>query len=362
VIDAAAPDVSAILDELVSLVSSEGGLLHPDVRLVERGGDMHVAYPPDDKPAVTLIQVPRALLVPIDSTGWSTRSDVIEAADVGPDLSVLQREVLALLLALYNATHKLDWYAEHHPRGALLVHEHLVAAIRAARPRFRPTPGAAGYLPSRQLFVPTPGLGPEGGKAAGRPSLMPLVDLFNHHPAGASIDVGDERLRVLACHPTRSDEVFLRYGHHRDPLDLALHYGFVEAGAAFAFSAPISLEVNGLGTVTVAGARPQRSTRRTFPQVSHTATGFDFSHLLVEADHPELFHAAVGLPVRARAMKNGARATDAHRLADQVRDAVVAANIDILDTIIDEARFVAGPAAQTVADAARLHRELFSAL
>jgi hypothetical protein len=191
---------------------------------------------------------------------------------------------------------------------------------------------------------------------------MPLVDLLNHHSHAARFELDDARLCVRLSQPDGTDQCFVDYGRLRDALDLALQYGFVDPGSRIAYSAPLTIEIDGIGEVIVGRGRPLTGRERTYPAVTLADAGITFSHLLLDADHPDRLRAAIGLPVRARAIRAGATEPEADRLAGEVHDALVAANIDILDAIVDEAALVAGPAAQTVADAVRRHRELASAL
>lgn len=360
-IRATSQEVATILGELTSLVASGGGYLNPMAVLVEDGGQMHVEYAGDASvDAGPLAALPWDLLVPIDDVAWSAAVDRLEVTSYGPDVIGIRRDLLDLLVALFNATGKLPWYAQWHPRGALAETDPLVAAIRRVRPHFTPERGAAGYLRARLFRLPDRARveGPaEDDHATGglRPSvLMPILDLVNHHPDSAPFAVAPGRLSIAISRGPGTRECFVRYRARADALSLALQYGFVAPDVRFAFSAPVSVPVEGVGDVEIAAVTPAFVGDATFPVTARTANGLRLSHLIFDAGHPERSSAAVALPVRALAMQRGMTDAKARTIADDAYAQIVAANLDLLDRLVGEAASTAGAVAVTVGTAARI--------
>ncbi len=58
-------------------------------------------------------------------------------------------------------------------------------------------------------------------------------------------------MRMATAQPEDSGECFAHYGHRRDRLDLALHYGHSDPSTPFAHCAPMQISVEGVGLIQV---------------------------------------------------------------------------------------------------------------
>lgn len=219
-----------VLHALVDTVLKAGGELHPGIRFVASDGTLCVHCQPalghHEQP---LIRLPRELLVPIDGIEWADREDELLAKSSLEHLSPLQRDLLDLQLALYNAAGKLPWAVRHLPALAVPAQAPLLATLQAIRPNFgRSRPQAALAFLQTRVF-----------KLADSRVLMPLIDLLNHDPQGATFQTDANAMTVMVAQPQGAGECFARYGGRRDVLDLALHYGYADTHTPFAFSAPL---------------------------------------------------------------------------------------------------------------------------
>ena len=164
-------------------------------------------------------------------------------AGAAAELSSVQQELLNLHITLYNATGKLTWFSDSHP--ARLVERSTAVANAVARVKpscaFRPhqTTRAEGCLATRRFSY---GASPDQSTT---PVLMPLIDLLNHHPQGAPFRIRDGAMRMQIAQ-SDVNECFAHYGHRRDVLDLALHYGYSELHTTFAHCAPLEIHVDGI--------------------------------------------------------------------------------------------------------------------
>ncbi len=349
--------VEACLTSMLDLVQRSGGTWHPSLALVQSRGELSVECPPRTDAA---IEIPTAMVIPVSEAVWAWDDESLRLSEAPPNLAGPQREMLDLFVDLYTVTGKAAWYRTAHPRGAGLPSA-LVAAISAARPRWGPDAGPEGFLRTRTLVLPGRAQATDTSTPR-RAGLMPIVDLMNHHAESPGYDVTTERLRVRVSQPTGSSECFVRYHPVPDPLDLALNYGFVDTTATTAFSAPVTVEVLGLGTLQVTSRRPHLTTRATFPAVATTDDGLQLSHLVFDARHPDRTRAAISLAVQGAVRSRGVAPDAAAGLASEAIGAVVEANIAVLAAIEREAAVVDSPAARIVADAARAEARIIAAV
>lgn len=342
---------------MLDVVQRSGSSWHPDLTLVERSGGLSVEC---SVVGGDLIAVPSALLVPANVVVWAWDGDGLRVAQAPPALTPQQLRLLELFCELYTLTGKPAWYRSEHPRGSGMP-SGLVAAINEARPRWAPDEAPGGFIRTRTLGL-TPTAQESEARASRRAGLMPIVDFMNHHSDSPGYDANSERLLVQASQPTGTSECFVRYHPVPDPLDLALNYGFVDTTATTAFSAPVTVEVLGLGTLQVTSRRPHLTTRATFPALATTDDGLRLSHLVFDSQHPDRARAAISLAVQGAVRSRGVASDAAAGLASEAIGAVVEANTAVLTAIEQEAAVVDSPAARIVADAARAQARIIAAV
>jgi hypothetical protein len=128
------------------------------------------------------------------------------------------------------------------------------------------------------------------------------------------------RVRVAQ---TGSSECFAHYGHRRDVLDLALHYGYSDLNTPFAHSAPLEIHVDGIGMISVKyqGLRAPIHPLDP-PRVEITSDGIKISHLCCNLKHPQRATTMLRLALQGTLQKRGHSPVAASGLADRGLQAV----------------------------------------
>jgi hypothetical protein len=130
--------------------------------------------------------MPTPLLVPIEAARWGDGATALELLTPPETASPVQRQLLELHAALYNATDKLRWWSTQHP--ARLV-ERCPAVAEALLP-LKPGHGEGPLKPTAaERFLATRSFGwrAEPVDDPKQTVLMPLIDLLNHHHRGAPL-------------------------------------------------------------------------------------------------------------------------------------------------------------------------------
>ena len=359
IVEADDPRVSGILTEMVAVVVGHGGAVHPGARLLERGHDLTVECEADAAPPETpLFRVPRELLVPVTGATWSDSRDALVLLEAPQGLSPAQEALLTLFIDLYNACEKVPRTAASHPATADLA-PGLIEAVRMIYPRFRGEPrSAAEVLIGCRVFGLT---GPPGAEPAKTQVLMPLIDLLDHNEHGAPYAVDATAMTVQAAQPLGDHTCYARYGGRRDPLGQALHYGYVDTGTTSALSAAVDLDVAPLGRVVVDRSAGPRRHRLDPPKVTRDDDGtLRISHAFFDRLHPQRLTGVLELVARGAVAQSGAEGEATRDAGAALRYALAQANLDLLEGIQREADPAAGPAAATIAAAARAQAAIFA--
>jgi hypothetical protein len=359
-----------LLGEILTLFRKHGGAVHPCAVWRETNGHMSVTC---DSGAAgyerPLVELPRELLVPVTGAEWADSKERLILRRPPPGITPLQRALLDLHVDLYNATGKVPWTISHHPRAVVPGHAPLLDALRDLRPGIYPKSD----MPA-EIFLHTRVFGPKSPPdpvlatpikpAAKTQVLMPLIDTLNHHPQGAPFQLDETGLRVRLAQPSGTAECFAAYGGRRDVLDLALHYGYVDEATPFAFSAPVNVEVPGLGWVAVGANRIRPAHPLDPPRVSWDGETLDISHLCCHRQHPERLRTALRLPVLAVARKCGLADDAANYQIDGAMAALAEANLSLLTKLQQATRNCLGhsPVADLLLRAADRQGEIIQAV
>ena len=341
--DALAAD---FLAATVEAVWEAGGWVHPDARLIERSGELSLVC--DAAESKPLVRLPRAAIVRIGRVAWGDGDDLLEVLDTPDDFSATERELLILQSGLHNACGKIPRLISAHPALAPDLTRDVIDAVRAFRPSFRrrqPTP--AGLLWSTRSFRLD-----VDGSGTPEPVALPIVDLLNHdHRAGRGTWSGDS-FDIRVSRPTGAGECFLDYGLERDPIGVAVVYGFADTTSEVAHSAPLRVEVPGVGSVRVAAKGRTRSGELLPPLVSAEDHGVVVSHLTFRPGR----HAALAAGL-------GEASGWSRQECDSVIAAVAEANVRRLDELVAVAAHAdAVPAARVLRDAALRQRSVLVAV
>lgn len=336
--------VTDLLAATVESVHELGGRIHPDAVFVSCRGQLHVTC--TDQDDVPLMTLPAEAFLPIDQVQWSTAGDRLEILGMDEHLSGAQRELLMLQTALHNACGKLSWLTTTHPVLAADLPSDVVAAVRKFRPSFRlHQPSAASLMWSNRCFRL-----PLAGASKAVPVALPLIDLLDHRQGGATGTWTGDAFGVTASHPTADERCFLDYGLQRDAIGMAVVYGFVDDSARQAHSAPLTLDLPGVGRVEVLARGRSRTGALQSPVIHRDEQGSRISHLSYRPG---------GIDDLVRAIAHGSEWSAAQ--CREVVRAVADANVRLLESLIESARRPTdSPAALTLVGAALHQRELIS--
>ena len=170
-------------------------------------------------------------------------------------------------------------------------------------------------------------------------------------------------MRMATAQPEDSGECFAHYGHRRDGLDLALHYGHADPSTPFAHCAPLQISVEGVGLIQVqhqVGRRPAHPLDP--PRVELEEGGVRLSHLCCHRGHPERVRTMLKLALQAGLQRRGHGQAEAQRLAQRGLEALGAANIGLLHQLISAAEAADHPGGAVLAQAARRQAAIIAAV
>ena len=221
-IDSGDPLIADLLAGTIDLIREAGGYIAPSTLIVERAGQLTI-----ESSAVngeTLLRIPRAAFVRVDRVTFSVDHDRIAIAQVPADCGELEWELVYLQVALHNACDKLAWMRRTHPSLDPGLPVDLIEAVRFIVPSFRSLRmNAIDLLWANRCFRI-----PMTDQAVPERVLIPLVDFLNHHAQGAVGDWDGETFEVSAHLPFGTAQCALDYGMDRDPLEMAIVYGFID--------------------------------------------------------------------------------------------------------------------------------------
>jgi hypothetical protein len=333
--------VADFLAATVEAVTDAGGWLHPDARIVERHGELSlVGAAADGEP---LVRLTRSAMVRVGRVTWADSVDRLESLDVPDGIFGAELELLILQTALHNACGKIPRLASDHPLLAPDLPLEVIDAVRVFRPSFRlRQPSPASLLWSTRAFRLD-----LDGSGTPEPVALPIVDLLNHDHRGGRGTWTGESFDIRASHPTTTDECFLDYGLERDPIGMAVVYGFADVTSNVAHSAPLMVEVPGVGHVRLAAKGRARSGELLAPLVRADGDGTVISHLTFRPGQVESLAEDLRM----------ASGWSAEQCASVV-DAVAEANVERLDDLAAAAMASAdsSPAARVLRDAALRQR------
>ncbi|MFM7511905.1 MAG: hypothetical protein ACKO3F_00825 [Cyanobium sp.] len=346
--------VAEVLQQMAALCQFHGASWHPQLEVEELQGSLRLLAPACcSGPLITL---PTALLVPIDGARWGAGSRALELLEAPGGITAVQRELLELHIALYNATSKISWWSREHPSRLVEQSAAVAEALVPLKPSWckHEVSGASVATPA-EAFLATRSFGWRKDAASETQCrmLMPLIDLLNHHQRGAPYKLIDQAM-VIEAAQVGDRECFAHYGGRRDVLDLALHYGHFDLSTPFAHTAPLEMAVEGVGWIRVEqqGRRPPRNPLDP-PRVQLEADGLRLSHLCCHLEHPSRARTVLLLALRGWLQQRGHAAPEAQRLAQRGMEELSAANRQLLDQLARQCEEADHPGGGVLAAAAR---------
>ena len=340
-LDSDDPVTTDLLGGLLELLADSGGWLHPDARLVARAGQLSVHASAEAGellvrvPAELLVRVPAELLVRVGRVDWSVRDGVLAPAAISPEIGGLELEALFVLIGLLNQSGKIPQLLDTHPLLADDLPPHLVEAVSALRPSFgsaRPDP--VSLLWSTRCFRTSF----DGG--APEPVAVPILELMNHHSRGAVAEPAAGGFAARA-QVFQDSECFLDYGRDRDAISMAVVYGFADASSRRAHSAPLQLEVPGVGEVVVSAHGRNESGELMPMNVFANSSQITINRMTFGDSYA---------PVSELITASGMDVAVSRRIVESIREA----NIALLENVLTAASDA--PAALTLRKAAEIQR------
>lgn len=342
---------TAGLDELVTgiaeLLVRNDAAIDPDLIVVEREGHLALATS-EVKHGEPFISLPTQVLVPIDGLVWDDESDQVRLTESTEPLTSVQSDLLDLHIALWNTSDKLATFRATHPRAATLEETGLRRAIARIRPSFTPGDTPRDMLRTRTFTL-------RAGDSSSS-VIMPLLELANHHPHGAPYRVDNGRLGANYSFIDDTGLTYVHYGPHRDAFDLACLYGYATDFTTFFVSAPMSIDLQDFGALTI-----ERSVQRRGPAIWRIDEGdLRVSYLLLDARNG-LFE-ALHRPVRDFLLARGASKAQALSVAIAAAETILQVNLQCYMNVITEAERVSHPGAATISIAAAHQRHVIDVI
>jgi hypothetical protein len=343
-VDADDESAADFLAGTVELALELGAHLHPQLRFVVRDGQCSV-HSADATQGEPLIVLPAQAFLRVGRIRWTDSTEALEVDGLERELSDAETELLFLQTAFHNSCGKLPWLAATHPVLAPDLADGVVAAVRAFRPSFRHRqPSTASLFWSNRAFRLPP-----FGSSVPEPMALPLVDLLDHRRGGATGTWTGDAFAVPASHASASGECALDYGLQRDAIGMAVVYGFADESADVAHSAPVEVEVAGLGRVRVAARGRTSAAELLAPVAVADGSGWLVSHLAFRpggaGDLARDLHSGSGWPAGQ---------------CEEVVAAVANANTALADGLIEACRREPSSAAATLGRAALRQRLVLS--
>jgi hypothetical protein len=330
-----------VITEIARILIDESAMLDPNLVVVEHNGHLALGSR-DGIDGEPFIALPTQVLIPINDLVWAEDSTNVELTGGAESLSSVQRELLDLHIEMWNATNKLATFRTTHPRAAAMHAADLVDAIRKIRPSFSPGTSTRDMLRTRTFGMRS--------NETSASVVMPILELADHHPYGAAYARSDGGLGANYCFIDDSGLSYVSYGPHRDAVDLACLYGYATDFTTFFVSAPMTVDLQGFGTLSIERA----ANRQTAASWRVDDGKLAVNYLLLDA-YTGLFD-SLHRPVREYLLGQGASRSQATSLAIDVADVILSANHDWLSDIVTAAKGVTHDGASTIGVAAAHQR------
>lgn len=349
----------ALLGGIAGICAAHHGAeWHPELRVEVVEGAMRQLAPAHS--TGPLISLPTELLVPITGAQWADTSNALRLRQPPADATAVQVDLLEMQAQLYDATAKLPWWTSRHPARLLEASPEVAAALAPLKPgqlKQQTHSAVAGFLATRSFHWKA-----DPSQEQGQSVLLPLIDCLNHHHRGARFRIGDGAMRIRVAQ-AGGQECFAHYGHRRDGLDLVLHYGHCDHSTPFAHSAPLELDVDGVGRIQVEQqVRRQPAHALAPPRVTLEPDGLKLSHLCSHLHHPERVQVLLRLALQGSLRRRGHSNAQAEHLAERGLKAIGEANLRLLQQLVVAADASTHPVASALAEAAQRQASIVAAL
>lgn len=336
-------DIEQSLTKTASLLRATGGFISDRLIVREQDGHFSCAVTHDTTSGELLVRYNPQLSVPMHLVEWAEDSEALTVSRLPEGLTQTQRGLLDAWVAMVNAAEKLPRVRRSLPRFVInswpLRHHLADAGYPSMRERtdlselHRIT--VNWHCGGMQENVPHP---TDGDTRPGM-ALIPLKHLVNHHPHGAHQRPVPGQVAVVSGVVSGTDETFENYGD-LDAMKLLLGFGFYTDIAPLVHSVPVSVP-SPVGRISVDWLAPRggrAGIQRDVPQLRSDDEGLVLHDLTFRPDNRDRTAALLAMALTARGVGSS---RDAHRQAQEILSAVVAANLEYyrtLDNLVIERR------------------------
>ncbi len=288
------PIVRQCLETIAHTVLENGGEIHPQLTINHQGERLWLSCPAQYE-SETLLRIPNALFIPVSKLTWTGNDGFLAYSGDCSALTDVHKHILDAMVALYNATDKINKVAARFPDSLFRQDPELYALILKARPQMAPSDKSLA-----EQFISTR-LSSQNNEDSEETSdyIMPLIDMLNHHPFGPKYGRNEARDWVIPVqHPNAgSEECFVRY-QKGDSFANALWHGYFESAPRYLSSVQCSFTHELLGTVTVHGVNYERR-KLNAPFVQRTEGGMALYSIILDPDTLPALRTFLGLAVRS---------------------------------------------------------------
>lgn len=245
-------NVKKLLEKLVKKLTDNGAYFHSHLKIVYRNGEFSTHRTAPVENDTKLVLIPHSCLLRPSQFSYTAQNGKIIINAANDDTPALEKELMELVIDIYNASGKLDQYKKNSVYSlyyeapdlyrALTYKYHLDANIDFDT--LSPDEVLLRY------FLNLRGLGKQR-------FIVPVIEYINHHKkAGGATFFQNPRTEcytwcgVNAWSSPDNDELFINYTSHYDARDWAIFQGFIDAKPNKARSIPLKIQVNGT-TITL---------------------------------------------------------------------------------------------------------------
>ena len=255
------PNVVSIFSKMEEIIVKEGGFIHPNIRIVEKQGNLIVESSLSQDNNEVIFSVPESCLFDTkDTTITLTNNDLVLSA-YRENITNLQKTMCELMLSLFNHTNKIAYHQKTFPIPLLnnsqafnlidkkcpgICAKHKTDSQESSDNQLL----VKTFLGCRQLNI---NLTNKNNSKV----LMPFIDSLNHHIKSTGIDMvrdtskNSGELQIKHSKPMHdSNECFVNYGP-MDPMVRYFHFGYIDTTPYQLQSAPVTLDFSSIGKIFI---------------------------------------------------------------------------------------------------------------
>jgi len=255
------PKVISIFSDMQKIIISEGGIMNPDICIIEENGNLIVESPLGQNNNDIIFSVPASCLPSTNDFTISLDKDNLVITACKEYVTPLHEKMYGLMIDLFNQTQKISYHKKTFPLA--LLNNSLVFDFVAKK-----CPGIcakhkklSNELSHDQLLIKTflgcRHLNINLTNKNNTQVLMPFIDSLNHHVNSSGIDIINNSADSLGYLQIRhskpllhSNECFINYGP-TDPMPRYFHFGYIDTTPHHLHSTPVILDLPKLGKIII---------------------------------------------------------------------------------------------------------------